>query len=285
MRIGKFTSPAGRQRFQESYDEGMRLLPAPAAVHDVRTAFGEVRVYRFGATGGVPIMLLHGRNGTAVSWQPNIAPLAERRTVYAVDLLGEAGASVQTAPIRDADDHAAWLDETIAGLGLRTAHLVGYSIGGWAACNQVVRRPERVASISLLDPANTVGRIPVGTVLRTIPAFVSARGRTSFLRWVDGQGADPLANPVGRVIDAAMRDYRPALPQPAYFTDDQLRSVMMPVLAIVAGRSVMHDPVAALRRAEALIPGVQAELWPQATHSIAGQCADEVNARILRFLG
>lgn len=121
--------------------------------------------------------------------------------------------------------------------------------------------------------------------MASIPALVSARRRQSFLRWVDGQGADPLANPVGRVIDPAMRAYRPALPQPAYFTDDQLRSVMMPVMAIVAGRSVMHDPAAALRRAEALIPGVQAELWPAATHSIAGQCAGEVNARILRFVG
>ncbi|MBB4700931.1 hypothetical protein [Sphaerisporangium siamense] len=37
-----------------------------------------------------------------------------------------------------------------------------------------------------------------------------------------------------------------------------------------------------LRRA--LIPDVQAELWPDATHSIAGQYATEVNERVLRFI-
>jgi hypothetical protein len=46
----------------------------------------------------------------------------------------------------------------------------------------------------------------------------------------------------------------------------------------------MHDPECALARAQALIPNVQAELWPEATHSISGQFADNVNARVLRFI-
>ncbi|GAA2110640.1 hypothetical protein [Actinomadura alba] len=49
-----------------------------------------------------------------------------------------------------------------------------------------------------------------------------------------------------------------------------------------AGRQ--HAPRAALTRAEALIPQIQAELWPEATHAISGQFANEVNARILRFI-
>jgi hypothetical protein len=44
------------------------------------------------------------------------------------------------------------------------------------------------------------------------------------------------------------------------------------------------DSQRALARARALVPGVQAELWPTATHSISGQFANEVNARILSFI-
>ncbi|GAA4095514.1 alpha/beta fold hydrolase [Actinomadura miaoliensis] len=285
-RVGRFTSAAAERRFRAAYAEGMRLLPAPTETHDVGTAFGDVRVYRFGAASGVPLVLLHGRNGTTISWRPNIEPLARRRTVFSVDLLGEPGASVQTAPIRDAADQAAWLDQTLAGLGLDRVHLVGVSIGGWTACNIAVRRPQRVASATLLDPAATLARMPLALVLRTIPTlvpFLSRRATPRFLRYVDGQGGEPLADPVGRVIDAAMSGFRTAVPQPALFGDDQLRSLSVPVLAIVAGRSVIHDPRTAYERARTLIPDVRAELWPEATHAVSGQCAARVNDRVLAF--
>ncbi|WP_406389757.1 alpha/beta fold hydrolase [Streptomyces sp. NBC_00887] len=46
----------------------------------------------------------------------------------------------------------AWLDETLAALGLDRVHLVGASYGGWLALNQAHRRPDRLASVTLLDP-------------------------------------------------------------------------------------------------------------------------------------
>jgi hypothetical protein len=46
----------------------------------------------------------------------------------------------------------------------------------------------------------------------------------------------------------------------------------------------MHDPQRAVDRAQALIPNVQPELWPEATHSISGRFAEKVKARVLRFI-
>jgi pimeloyl-ACP methyl ester carboxylesterase len=46
-----------------------------------------------------------------------------------------------------------WLDELLAKLSDRPAHLVGFSYGGWVAMNQAIRAPGRLASITLLDPA------------------------------------------------------------------------------------------------------------------------------------
>ena len=285
--VGRYITPQERALFEEAYSAGMRELPRPAHTHDVPTAYGQVRAYRFGAADGAPIVLLHGRNGTAVSWAPNIPALAARRPVYALDLLGDAGASTQTAPIRDAADQAAWLTELLDGLGIDAAHLLGVSAGGWLACNQAVRAPERVASVSLLDPINTFARLSYAAVLRTIPTLVPGLKEWAlprFLAWVDGQGVAADDDPVGRVIAAAMRDYRTALPVPALFSDDELRSIRVPLLAVVAGRSVMHDPRRVLQRAQELVPHAQAEIWPDATHAISGQFADRVNARVLDFL-
>jgi pimeloyl-ACP methyl ester carboxylesterase len=287
-KIGRYTTRAGRRRFESAYAEGMRTLPSPAGEHDVDTDFGRVHAYRFGDAPGPAIVLLHARGGTTVVWQPNVSALAERRRVYSIDLLGEAGKSEQTAPIRDAHDQAAWLTTVLGRLEIEAVHLVGVSFGGWMACNQAVRAPQRVASTSLLEPVNTFAPLPFGAILRTIPTilpFVRNWAVPRFLSWVDAQGSSaPEDDPVGRVIGASMREYRPALPQPKLFTDDELRSISVPTLVLVAGRSVMHGPQRAFERARALIPNVQAELWPEATHSISGQFADRVNTRVRRFI-
>ena len=61
--------------------------------------------------------------------------------------------SVQRAPLAPPASCAAWLDELLAQLSDRPAHLVGQSYGGWVAMNQALRASGRVASITLLDPA------------------------------------------------------------------------------------------------------------------------------------
>ncbi|WP_405607043.1 hypothetical protein OG292_00370 [Streptomyces sp. NBC_01511] len=52
------------------------------------------------------------------------------------------------------------------------------------------------------------------------------------------------------------------------------------MLTLIAGRSVMHDARRAAARARDLLPDVRAELWPTATHAIAGEDATKVNARM-----
>lgn len=286
-KIGRFRSPSSRARYDAVYDEGLRALPEPAAVHDVPTGFGTVRVYRFGS-GGQPLVLLPGRGGTSVMYRANIPLLAQHHRVHTVDLLGEPGRSEQTVPIRNAEDQARWLDETLAGLDLGAAHLFGVSIGGWLAGNLAVRRPARVASVTLVDPVSTFAPLPLGMVLRAIPVnlpYVSSWARPRFLAWIDGQrGVDPADHIEGRLISAGMQHFRIALPPPVPFTDRQLRDIRVPVLAIIAGRSVVHDPRRALARAETLLPHGEAELWPGATHAIAGRYADEISERVLRFL-
>ncbi|MFI5693800.1 alpha/beta fold hydrolase [Kribbella sp. NPDC051586] len=287
QRLGRFISDEGRAVFDAAYDEGLRELPEPADVRDVPTAFGEVRTYRFGDASGTPLLLLHGRGGTTVMLRPNIADLAAHRTVYALDMLGEAGRSVQTAPLRNAEDQAAWLSEVLAQLGPERFHLAGVSVGGWTACNLAVRDPERVASLAMFDPAQTFARIRLAVVLRTIPILIPLTARRAvprFLKYVDGQGGEvPQDDPVARVIGAALRYFRPGVPPPSYFTDEQLRQLSVPTLAVIAGRTVMHQPERAVERARSLVPEVEAELWPDATHAISGQYATKVNSRLLTF--
>jgi pimeloyl-ACP methyl ester carboxylesterase len=82
-----------------------------------------------------------------------VAALAKDGPVYGIDLPGDPNPSVARALMTPPASCAAWLDELLAQLGDRPAHLVGASYGGWIAMNQAIRAPGRVASITLLDPA------------------------------------------------------------------------------------------------------------------------------------
>ncbi|GLY71603.1 alpha/beta fold hydrolase [Amycolatopsis taiwanensis] len=287
MTLGGFISPQARVEYDTAYDRGFATLPAPVEQHDVPTAFGTARVYRFGEPGPVPVVLLHGRAGTTIMWKPNLPALAARGPVYAVDLIGEPGRSEQTAPIRNAEDQAAWLDTVFTTLALRKMHLVGYSFGGWVAANQAVRAPDRLASLTLIDPVQTFARFPASLLVRTALTLVPGirrRARSSFLAWISGAAEVAEDDPVATVINEGMRTYQIALPTPTLFTDAQLHGVTVPVLALIAGRSAIHDGRRAATRARELLPDGRVELWPAATHAIAGESATEVNARVLEFL-
>lgn len=287
MKVGRYRSAAAEAAFREVYQRGMAALPTPSAIRDIPTAFGTVRCYRFGAEHGEPLVLLHGRAGSTVMWQPNLAELAARRPVLALDVLGDPGASVQTAPLRGGADQAAWLTEVLDALDEPRVHLVGYSFGGWLAANQAIRAPARLATITLIDPVRVFGDFPpmllLRTALTTVPV-ISRWARPAFMRWISGGAEVPADDPVAAVIDAGIRDFVPALPTPEHPSPAQLRTIELPALVLIGGRSVIHRPEAAAARARATLPAGTVEVWPDATHAIAGESPGAVDDRVLRFV-
>lgn len=279
-------TPEGRTRFAKAYRDAMAALPDPIETHNVNTEFGEVRAYRFSEKPGPPLVLLSGRAGTSAMYEPNIAALCQQYSVYTLDTLGEPGMSVQTVPIRTSADQARWLNTVLSELDLNRVHMVGVSFGGWQAVNLALHRPERIASLSVLDPPNVLARFSAELMLAalaTIPIAPRAM-RQWFLRWISGDEPVSDTDPVAKVIEAGMTEYKMLIPIPTYPSDAELASIKMPVLAIVAGRSTIHDPQKAFYRAKTVLHDGQAELWEHASHAISGECADEVNARLLKFV-
>jgi pimeloyl-ACP methyl ester carboxylesterase len=218
-------------------------------------------------------------------WEANLPGLLRVRPVVALDLIGEPGLSVQTRPITSAADQATWLGEALDGLGVPRAHLLGVSFGGWSALNLARHRPDLVATLALLDPAHTFGRIGLKVVLASLGAIPGApeRLRQASLRWISG-GVDAGDYPVGRLIAAGMCDFRSTLPIPQYPTDDQLREVTAPALVVIAGRSVIHHPRRAAARAR-LLPNATVELWPDASHALNGEFPERIAERVAGLVG
>ena len=277
--VGHFRSEPARNHFIDVYESAMADLPSVRESVDVSTSFGTVRAYRFeGPSSGPPVVLLPGRNASTPMWRVNIAPLLERRAVIAVDLLGEAGLSVQIRRITG--------DDALAGLGLDGVHLLGVSIGGWTATNGAIRRPGRIASVTLLDPAMTFAPVPAKAVLASLALFppgVPEAARRRVLSWITGGADVDDSLPEAALISAAAKDFVSRKAMPRMFTDEQLRSLDRPVLALIAGRSVMLDPARAAARAQRLLPRGQVELWADASHAINGEYPAEIAVRAATF--
>jgi pimeloyl-ACP methyl ester carboxylesterase len=129
--VGHFKGEPARAHYLSIYQAAMAELP-PSEPTDVPTSFGTVRAYRFDGPPSAlysPVVVLPGRNASTPMWRVNMPALLEHRSVIGIDLLGEAGMSVQDKPITGPDDEAQWLDDALAGLGLDRVHLMGCRSG------------------------------------------------------------------------------------------------------------------------------------------------------------
>jgi pimeloyl-ACP methyl ester carboxylesterase len=280
-RMGAFRSPEAAARYHLAYHALLGQCPVPDRQFDVETSFGITRVYRWGQGDAPPIVLLSGMAATAGSWAGHIPALSQGHPVYAIDTLGEPSLSVQTAPLRDQDDRARWLDEVLAGLGLTGVHLVGGSMGGYYAVNQAIRAPGRLITVTCLDPVMVTSayrvRVMLGILLVLLVRSKWLWRRT--LRWWTGNAAiDPLELEIAMAGIAA---YRAKLPPVLRFSEEQIRSIGRPVLAIFAGRSVLHDAALAADRARTWLRDGEVELWDMG-HSI--EDPDRFSRRVLDFV-
>lgn len=289
--VGHFRSPAGRQTYTEAYDAAFAALPRPTKTHDVETTFGTVRAYAWvnpDPVDEIPVVLVPGRASGVPMWGENLRDFVEHRTVYAFDAIGDSGLSEQTLPLRGMDDNARWVEEALAGLGLDRIHLVGHSQGGGLAAAVAVRHPDRLASLALLEPIMTFGMLPAWAIgwsaVAALP-FLPDSWRDHALNRIGGVEDDEVDpdDPMARMIAAGTAHFDSgSLPTPSRLTNEQIRSLRMPVYVAIASDKSLAGGEDAAKRAE-LLPRATVKVWPKTTHSLPMQVASELDAELERF--
>lgn len=284
---GGFKNAAARRHYLATYDGVRALSPLPDVVHGVPTEFGVVRVYQHGPDRGVPVVLIHGFFLTSSMWWAQIGGLADSFTLYAVDMLGQPGASLQSKPMPTPAHSACCIDEVLAGLGLHGVHLVAHSCGGWLATHTAALTPNRSATLTLIDPASTVTRLSAKfwrslALLLTCPQ--SARARRA-AEWVTGDPApgSSIDMLTGLFVAGFTAFATPVRTPPLRFSESHLlRSVQLPVQVLLAG-DLIHASGKAVHRIQSVVPRWRYRLWPNASHALPAEMAGEVNDCIRQF--
>jgi pimeloyl-ACP methyl ester carboxylesterase len=109
----------------------------------------------------------------------------------------------------------------------------------------------------------------------TCPASWGAAG------WLNN--ATLLEDDLMPLLAATMR-FRRRLPMPAAVTDDDLRAVRVPTLALFGERSQLYDAKQAASRMQALLPAVRTEIVPGASHDLPMHSPHLILDRIIDFL-
>jgi pimeloyl-ACP methyl ester carboxylesterase len=280
---GSWVSDAAREKFMAAYERAFALWPQPVEEFDIETATATTRVHAYRPhPDGPPVVLLSGAGGNAAAWFPHVAALAADGPVYGIDMPGDANPSVPRALMTPPAACAAWLDELLGKLSDRPAQLVGYSYGGWVAMNQAIRAPGRVASITLLDPAGLTkldARFLWWLSLSGLASLTPMPLRRRLARWLDNPAM--LQPELMTLMWAAIRGYQIEPKFPAILTDDELRSITVPVLLITGARSALITPAEAQARGS-LVPHAEVGIVP-GSHGGFNRI-DELNDRITAFI-
>lgn len=288
--VGRYVSDTLRDRYFAACDAVYALGATAHAETDVATSFGTTHVYEYGpedpaARARTPIVLVHGAGSCSAMWYPNTPALSAARTVYAIDTPGDPGRSVQREPLHRPERAAQWLDETLAGLGLDRVHLVGTSYGGWLALNQAHRRPDRLASVTLLDPGGLekVGlRFFVWIFVSLFATFAPKALGPRLAAWLE---QPVLVMPELRtMVRRSARAYRVRRPAPLPLSEEELTTIRTPLYLVLGRRSLLLHPHRQVERVPRLIPGARAEIVSGTGHGPQIDHADEVDRRMLAFM-
>jgi pimeloyl-ACP methyl ester carboxylesterase len=278
---GSWVSDAAREKFMAAYERAFALWPQPREEFDIETATATTRVHAYRPhPGGEPVVLLSAFN--AAAWYPHVAALGKDGPVYGIDMPGDPNPSVPRALMTPPESCAAWLDELLARLSDRPAHLVGFSYGGWIAMNQAIRAPGRVASITLLDPAGLTrldARFWLWFSISGLATLTPMPLRRRLARWLDSPAM--LQPELMTLMWAGTRGYRAEPKFPAILTDDELRAIAVPALLITGARSALLTPAEARARGS-LMPHAQVAIVP-GSHGGFNRI-NELNQQIAAFI-
>jgi pyruvate dehydrogenase E2 component (dihydrolipoamide acetyltransferase) len=232
-------------------------------------------------------ILIHGFGGDLDAWMFNHEGLAERHSVYALDLPGHGSSSKKVG-----DGSLATFAKAVKGfmdaMGVTRAHLVGHSMGGAVAATIALNHPERFLSLVLIASAG-LGPIDGGY----IQGFISATRRIELRPQLEKLFAHSKLI-TRQLVDNTLKYKRLDGVESALrliagqFCTRDLQSVILREQLIQLGMPVLvlwgtEDRILPVSHATNLPRHVRTEILPGYGHMVQMEAASKVNLIIRSF--
>jgi len=246
------------------------------------------------ATGqGHPVVLIHGVGLNKEMWGGQMVGLAPHYRVIAYDMLGH-GASPRPDPETGLAGYAEQLHELLEHLGLPTATVIGFSMGGLVARAFALHYPQQLSGMVILN--SVFNRSPeqrAGVIARTSQAAEhgpDANAAEALSRWFSSeyQAANPAQIAAIRQVLASndaqgyLTTYKLFATQDMYRADD-LGSIQAPTLVATGELDPGSTPDMA-RQLALRIHGAQVQILAEQRHMMPVESPRLVNQMLLDFL-
>jgi pimeloyl-ACP methyl ester carboxylesterase len=204
------------------------------------------------AGSGEAVLLLHSSAGSSTQWRSLTDILQARWRVLAPDLFGYGQTDQQPPPVSSGLAAEAALVDAVLAESDEPVHLVGHSYGGAVALRFAAERPERLRSLTLIEPVafHLLCGAPEGTAEHGLFHEVAAlaadvtesategdgrRGMARFVDYWNGAGSWMRLRPeaqaaLARQAPRVALDFRAAMTDPTRLR--ALRGVAVPTLIL-----------------------------------------------------
>jgi len=257
--------------------------PVDNKQYKVSTNQGETFVIEMGSRDNPPLMLLHGSTSNSYCWLGDVEALSESYNVYAIDIIGEAGFSENQRPTYESGVYAVWLNAVMEKLHLKKTNIVGLSLGGWMALDFATTHPEKVSSLFLMCAGGIYKEKKSFIFKAVLLSLFGKRGTQNIMKMLNG-GVLPDQNEPGLKLALdytalVSKHFKPRTANLSIFTEDKLKALTMPVLAVYGDNDCILNGKESLTRLGAHLSNVKTVLLANTGHIITDQAGS-----ILAFL-
>jgi len=264
------------------------------------------------------VVLLHGKNFCAATWQATLQPLLEAGyRVIAPDQIGFCKSSKPVGYQYSFGQLAANTHALLESLGVQRAHVVGHSMGGMLAARYALLYPQQTQSLSLVNPIGLEDWQALGVPWRSVDAWHANELKTTFDSikkyqldvYYDGQWTPTFEHWARMQAGMYAGDGRQAVAWSQALASDmvfnqpvvhELENIRVPTALFIGqkdrtaiGRDRAAPALAATlgnypalgKAAAARIPGATLVEFAALGHSPQVQDPAAFNAALLRFLG
>ena len=133
-------------------------ITLPATGEDEESEVARIHYLEAGV--GEPLLLIHSVGQSLYTWRNVFAELSDNYRVIALDLPGHGYSSRPDSFTYTADDMAAVLNLFLDALNVKSAHMIGFSLGAMYMLRFLSLYPRRVANCVAISPGGITEQMP-----------------------------------------------------------------------------------------------------------------------------